>query len=151
MQLSATSSGPKTAQPASCAANIPLISLRLLSSTPFGIPVVPEVYICIAVSSGRPGTAGSSGGCVSRQAMKSGQSWMAPSIETRCAKLIPERAISAAMGANPAPTNRIVAPKSARMFAASAGASRQFTGMITAFALRQTNNNSKNKSEFFPR
>jgi hypothetical protein len=42
--------------------------LRLVSMTPFGNPVVPEVYICRQTSSSAEGTLGSETLCRSRQA-----------------------------------------------------------------------------------
>ena len=105
--------------------------LRCVVSTPFGTPVVPDVYICsdgVARCSPRP--PGSSAGCEASQ-----RSYSSPTATTRrsCATA---SASSPATAGTPAPRAAAARRRPAGWRRARAGASRQFKGTATAPILR---------------
>ena len=110
--------------------------LRCVVSTPFGRPVVPDVYICTATSFAAPLWPGSVGECAARR-----RSYSSPvsSTSRRCGT---SAAISRATSRYAGPAIITLAPASATIFSSSAGASRQFSGTVTAPILLVANSSS---------
>ena len=86
--------------------------LRLLSITPLGSPVVPDVYSCRQMSSSVPSTPGSVVGCPAAHA--SMPSWVASAGPSRIvfSTLASSASILSSCGAKSAPTNNSLAPAS---------------------------------------
>ena len=95
--------------------------LRWVVSTPFGTPVVPDVYICRTGSSASPRPPGSSAGYDASHA-----SYSSPTATTR------NGPISRATSRKSGPASTTGAPASATIAVSSGAASRQFSGTATA-------------------
>src|SRR4051794_10720987 len=96
--------------------------LRCVVSTPFGTPVVPDVYICSTGSSASPRPPGSIAGCDASHA-----SYSAPTATTRNDGDRPE-----ATSTKSGPASSTGAPASVTIAVSSGAARRQFKGTATA-------------------
>ena len=110
--------------------------LRCVVRTPFGAPVVPEVYIC---TTGSPASPLPPGSTASAEASRASYSAPTPTTSSRCGT---PAATSAATSANAGPAISSGAPASATIAVSSGTASRQLSGTATAPILAAATNSS---------
>jgi hypothetical protein len=113
-----------------------------------GEPVVPDVYIRNATSSGPVVTLGSSAEWPATQSSNAGQrvcSLMATTVST----VVSRSSIVSTCPKNSEPTTRAFAFASSTMCSISGAANRQFTGTPTAPNLASPQMTSKNSAPFF--
>ena len=105
--------------------------LRWVVSTPFGTPVVPDVYICRTGSSASPRAPGSTGAAAASHA-----SYSSPTATTRRSRGT-AAATSRATSTNSGPATSMGALASVTTVVSSGAASRQFSGTATAPSFAQ--------------
>ena len=115
----------------------------LVSITPLGKPVVPDVYNSKATSSGAPSWPGSAWPAEPRQAWYS-----SPSVNTFCT---PGNCLAASVSkcASPGDVTITLGCASATMACISNGANRQFKPVRMAPILLHANMSSKHSAQFF--
>ena len=121
--------------------------------TPFGKPVVPDVYMMYNRSSPDAVTAGSVAGIVADSTMKSrakvGFVEVSPTYNHDLMSVrLPRDCNSETLAANSEPKTRTVVPESLRMNSNSSAINRQFKGTMTAPSLAVAKKAVMNSEEF---
>ncbi len=129
----------------------PLKKLSLVSITPFGSPVVPDVYSWNATSAPAPAAPGSVGALRREAALRSRASGRDRRSRRSSRPTRVSGSIFSMCGTNSGPTMTTLAPASSMICAISVGASRQLTATFTALSFASANVVSKYSMPFLSR